>query len=123
MVCAISCGGRLPPPVEVGGIYQARIAEVAVFSIAGEASEDRTLLALMYVSAQRMSSDTHVAESWPMGMRPSRAAICAWRARFTSDAVKNASAGHKENRSSILVRESRYALTNLTMTSTQVVLR
>lgn len=91
MVSAINCGGRLPPPVEDGGIYQARIAE-AVFSIAGEASEDRTLF-------MRVAGEIHQRRG------------------------EECERGHKENRSSILVRESRYALTNLTMTSTQVVLR
>ena len=82
----------MPPPVEDGGIYQARIAEVAVFSIAGETSEDRTLF-------MRVAGKVHQR--------------CG----------EECERGHKENRSSILVRESRYALTNLTMTSTQVVLR
>jgi len=65
---------------------------VAVFSIAGEASEDRTLF-------MRVAGEIHQRRG------------------------EECERGHKENRSSILVRESRYALTNLTMTSTQVVLR
>jgi hypothetical protein len=55
-------------------MYQARIGDVAVLSVAGEATKDRTLLAMMCVSGQPVSSDTYLAVGWLIGTRPSRAA-------------------------------------------------